>query len=509
MKNLLRRDDFDPPSGEVPEEAGRVVAPSPSPSSDPSETRVPGVGRAVLRRDDFGPPLSSSSATKVRAAGRPCLDPQLQVPRHPPPARPHDPVAVARLALRPAVVKFDLPPPASEAVDHERRQREAVASSCLDSSLAASSKRTYESCLKVQVGDAEVSVGAELLPMDSDSKLMAAFSGLVGKPWATVRLVKSAVRAWHVAAECTEKFEKAWTEKALRFWQGLKRQAPHAGNAKHPVDQTELHSFLDARLAVATPAGIRDAAAAAFCFYGIRRSNEHLRLQRSQISFPPGEEGSRHATAFIAQQKNDPNGKGMTCWIPELPHLGPRCPYLLLQQWCAIWDRTWRPAFADGPLFCVTGKPGPAERSYDSWRKVLAGHFKSSAVGTHSLRKGGAHWYRTVAKVEEEVIQAQGGWCSLDTMRAAYSALTQAERREAVLAGAQKAPAPGVVHPRSSSSQGVAVASAGTESPAARTEGAPDPPTGAGGAKRFRMRKKGPVRLIDPQEWGPAQSQQS
>ena len=164
---------------------------------------------------------------------------------------------MARLALRPAIVKFDLPPASSAAVDQERRQREAVASSCVDSSLAAGSKRTYESCLKVQVGDAEVSAGAELLPMDSDSKLMAAFSGLVGKPWATVRLVKCAVRAWHLAAECIEKFEAAWTERALRFWQGLKRQASHASHAKHPVDQTELHNSIDVRLAAGTLASHR------------------------------------------------------------------------------------------------------------------------------------------------------------------------------------------------------------------------------------------------------------
>ena len=91
-------------------------------------------------------------------------------------------------------------------------------------------------------------------------------------------------------------------------------------------------------------------------------------------------------------------------------------------------------------------------------------------------------------------------------MRATYSALTQAERRDAVLAGAQRAPAPDVVQPTSGSERQGPVAPSPPELPAAQLEPTPTVATVAGEAKRLRMRQKGPVLTRGKQE--PDQKQQ-
>ena len=100
-----------------------------------------------------------------------------------------------------------------------------VAQACVHESWAPGAYKTYENTLRVNVGDAEVSVGAALLPMDSEGKFMATFAAMDGKNWDSVRIPKSAVRAWHISHQCLSAFDNAWTDNALRFWEGLKRRA--------------------------------------------------------------------------------------------------------------------------------------------------------------------------------------------------------------------------------------------------------------------------------------------
>ena len=107
------------------------------------------------------------------------------------------------------------------------------------------------------------------------------------------------------------------------------------------------------------------------------------------------------------------------------------CPFLLLQRWCAMRDEKWG-TVGEEPLFCVTSADAPKHISYDSWRKAVAGAAASN-VGTHSLRKGGAHWLKISCGVPDDVVQAQGGWASLDTMRFVYARYTDNERRDCLL----------------------------------------------------------------------------
>ena len=116
--------------------------------------------------------------------------------------------------------------------------------------------------------------------------------------------------------------------------------------------------------------------------------------------------------------------------------MGGLCPAALLDIWCAEWDSCWD-TVGDGPLFFVTGGSFLKAMSYDSWRKAVAlGLSNASGVGTHSLRKGGALWWKSSGLVPDEVIQAQGGWSSPDVMRAFYTKFSDGQLRRLLLEGA-------------------------------------------------------------------------
>jgi hypothetical protein len=127
----------------------------------------------------------------------------------------------------------------------------------------------------------------------------------------------------------------------------------------------------------------------------------------------------------------------MVCWIPRMPDLEHRCPHSIVCSWLTVWDRCFGDA-AESPLFCVTGRPGARPASYDCWRKALAAFFCDRSVGTHSLRKGGAQWFRNVLGVREDVVQSQGGWSSLEVMRRVYAEVPVSARRS-LLVGAARA----------------------------------------------------------------------
>ena len=132
----------------------------------------------------------------------------------------------------------------------------------------------------------------------------------------------------------------------------------------------------------------------------------------------------------------------MSCRAPKLPAWSRLCPYVILSSWVRIWDRAWGPQHVESPFFFLARKTTPVAPSYDSFRKVLRTAAPNPEIGTHSLRKGGAWWYKHVALVPPEVIQSQGGWKSSTSMESSYVAFTSAQRREKLLDLASRAPAP-------------------------------------------------------------------
>ena len=208
------------------------------------------------------------------------------------------------------------------------------------------------------------------------------------------------------------------------------------------MQQVELIAYQRQRLAAGTTAGLRDAAAAAVCFYCVRRSAEMLALTRDCVS-EKGECFELH----IKRQKNDPLGTGMRCWLPRVEALGLCCPFSLLQRWLTLHADTWGHESCT-PLFFVTNVNAPRPLSYDSWRRSLANVFRETAVGTHSLRKGGAHWLKVQCQVPDDIIQVQGGWASKETMCAIYARFTCDEQQSMLLTAVRSATIqpPGAYH---------------------------------------------------------------
>ena len=391
-------------------------------------------------------PLGEMQSASSSSSLRPAVAASRQGP--PPPAKRRRAPSTAAIAaisdaplhIAPERVSLDLGPaavPGSDA-DTERRRRETIASECISAALADSTKRRYESVLRLSIGGSMVALDAALLPVDSDSKLMAIFADMVGTPWATICSNRAALKAWHVAEGLDAEFTASWTDRAGRFWAGLKRKADHTNvRAKLPLSSDLLRLFLDSRLSAPTIAGNRDAAIAAVCFFGVRRTSEALALSRADVTVLEG-----HIALRIRTQKNDPNAKGMSCHIPKLDTWGPRCPYKLVGAWVRIWDKSWGPHLADAPLFFLARKNPPSQVTYDTFRKVLKNALPTDAVGTHSLRKGGAWWYKHAATTPSEVVQAQGGWKSKQAMERSYIACTNTQRRNKLLSHAASAPAP-------------------------------------------------------------------
>ena len=170
----------------------------------------------------------------------------------------------------------------------------------------------------------------------------------------------------------------------------------------------------------------------ALAFFGIRRFAE---LQALAVSDVVDQD-----TAFqfrIRRQKNDPFGEGLLVWVPEIQASGPLCPTKLLRSWLRLRAETR--GEVEGFFFCVTGVADLKPVSADTFRRMLARHLNDAQVGSHSLRKGGAQWWKNAASLPEELVQGQGGWSSIDVMRNFYTKFSAAARKERLLEAAARA----------------------------------------------------------------------
>ena len=180
----------------------------------------------------------------------------------------------------------------------------------------ASTTKRYSSGVRVVIGGAEAELELSLLPMDSCDKLVMAFTRMAGQSWSTTRTNKSAIRAWHVSRGLPSVFDTQWSPQVALFWRGLKKKASHTSMAKVAVSIEALWAFQCGRLQKGTSAGVRDAAWAGVCFFGVRRSAETIQLRIEDLAVKDGS-----IVLFIRQQKNDPFGHGMHCFIAEAPRI--------------------------------------------------------------------------------------------------------------------------------------------------------------------------------------------
>ena len=91
------------------------------------------------------------------------------------------------------------------------------------------------------VAKAEAMLGVDLLPCDTDVKLMLLFARFDGAPWGTISASKCAVRAWHLERGLNDVLQSVWSERVSLFWKGLKKRVYHSKqSAKRPVHHKEL-----------------------------------------------------------------------------------------------------------------------------------------------------------------------------------------------------------------------------------------------------------------------------
>ena len=118
------------------------------------------------------------------------------------------------------------------------------------------------------------------------------------------------------------------------FWKGLKKSADHTkSGTKCLLEHRDLLKYQSVWAGTGSRAGERDAVVAAVAFYGGRRMAEVPALHWKDVK-PKGDFVEVHEK----KQKNDPYRRGMRCWIPQFPRLGPLCPFGLLRAWLCQWD---------------------------------------------------------------------------------------------------------------------------------------------------------------------------
>jgi hypothetical protein len=182
--------------------------------------------------------------------------------------------------------------------------------------------------------------------------------------------------------------------------------------------------------AIATAAGLRDAALAAVCFFGVLRISEALALTQAQVSWENG-----GATLHISKSKTDQEGVGRDVFIPRIASLGTNCPHRTFRAW---WQKAGLlPAdVRNNTRFCfvVTKGPRAGQRladaalraELDKW--AFSQNHNVAAFSTHSLRNGGAVFWRA-QEVPSAFIQRQGGWKNEVVFNRVYAFSDEAERK--------------------------------------------------------------------------------
>lgn len=308
---------------------------------------------------------------------------------------------------------------------------------CLNEATASGTSKTYQSMIISTMSALPEQTWKHFLPCTSSEHLMIIFSQLSGKAWGTIRVCKAAIRMWHYV----HGFGAEWGQAIVgplfsNFWSGLKRTAGHSSHAKLPLTIDQYKTMVDACINGKhdTLAGTRDAAWLAVSFFGVRRVSETSCLTIRNVSFD-----AIGFTIVIEKAKNDQFGKGSTCLIPPVPDLGTACPYKLIKAW---WERRkCDQLFEALPFVCITkGKRMGFKVSDAALRQrmdqILIDQGISKSISTHSLRKGGATWWKSQG-LSSDNIQHQGGWVEPSTMEKVYIVSTEEERKKSLAAAAR------------------------------------------------------------------------
>lgn len=271
-----------------------------------------------------------------------------------------------------------------------------------------------------------------LLPCTSPGHLMVVLAPLRGRAWNSVSLIKSALRAWHHTHGHADTWDFVVSDPSFtQFWTGFKKEADHRSYAKKAVDFDTFKSLLSHTLSGAqTTASLRDAVWMSFCFFGVRRVSEGTSLHHNEVT----DEGA-YISLFVRSAKNDQSGKGSTAFTMPVPELGDLCPVHLTRAYISLRNKYGLPS--DGHFFCVTKGPKMGQRIHDSALRqridrCLITFALSDNLSTHSLRKGGASWWKDRG-LSDQFVQEQGNWASAECMQRVYLDSDLLHKKEAML----------------------------------------------------------------------------
>lgn len=259
---------------------------------------------------------------------------------------------------------------------------------CLNEATATSTDKTYESAIRSVLSWFPIDSWHALLPCHTPGHGMVLFAPFRGRKWGTIRVAKSALRAWHFC----KGFAKEWSyatehQDFHKFWKGLKTSADHTSSAKRALAIKEYKTLIDACQANhQTMAGARDKAWIAITFFGVRRISETAKLTIQDVGFT--EDGM---TIFVNKSKTDSEGKGHSAFIPYIPPLGAYCPVVLFSNWWNCLNKEGNRLECE-PVFIVTKGPKAGQTCPDAaLRQRIDSVFVScpNELSTHSLRKGG------------------------------------------------------------------------------------------------------------------------
>ena len=280
------------------------------------------------------------------------------------------------------------PPDVLNVREEVRRQL----SECLGQELAASTVHSYQQVLKQVVGEAELGLDKQLLPLQSEDDALELFGhlrlveGSHGRTlhWSKVRTLKAALDKYHARLGVDSPLS-LWPSRFKAFWRGLAKDCVHSNVGKQPVPFDALMDYLQREVHEhAKEVAIRNAAAVVVGYFGVRRGAEIVNFEVTDIL----EANDTLVRLLVRCQKNDQLGLGQVRVLPDIRALGAASPPRVLRRWLEI-----RPSLAQAEstklFITTTGINAGGPMSKDSLRKHVSLMF-GKGMASHSLRKGGA-----------------------------------------------------------------------------------------------------------------------
>ena len=219
--------------------------------------------------------------------------------------------------------------PESADVLQERSAAIEAINTCLSNQNAPTTINTYESLVNQEVVPAQLALDSVLLPLNSEDRFLALFGWMYKNnpevKWGRVRALKAALVNYHTQ-HALSSILASWTPKMAALWKGLSRLASHEVSGKDPIDFPEVIKFLRESSSNHSATMLRNRAIVVVCFFGVRRSAEARGFKMADVD----SSDPRGIRLKVRCQKNDQEGLGMVCIIPEIQVLGNNSPKRIL-----------------------------------------------------------------------------------------------------------------------------------------------------------------------------------